>query len=398
MMRAFCFAALALLASSGCSDGAVTYAAYDGPPAYPNQRTSYAGAAERLGYVSNSLSDTISLLDLDRLSLIAELPVGRDPVDVDGPHHLAIDAARRRLYVALSYPAPSTAPGPHVGHGASNRYGYVQALDLDDLRPLGEVRVEQNPGDIVLAPDGASLAVTHYDLVRAQRETTLEAQRALLLLLDPTPTDGAPDLRRAIQLCIAPHGVTYSHDSARLFVTCTGEDSIAVVEAASGQVVARVPVATRIGTPGAPLHEPYAAVLDPAGKRLAVANLGSATLVLFDVGEALSRSSSTPLLGAPYFAAWTHDGGRLIVPTQGPDGAVLVDGQTGALLAEARYSAEVCGRPHEAVTDDTGRVFIVCEGDHVSPGSVVEVDAQSLQVLARVEVGRYPDRLRFLSP
>src|SRR4029453_3777947 len=102
-----------------------------------------------LGVVSNSTSDTISLLDLTKGEVIGSAPVGRDPVDLDGPHHVAVDRTKGFVYVAPASPAAPVAPGPHASHGSSSRDGFVQKLALDDLRVLGEVRVDPNPGDIV---------------------------------------------------------------------------------------------------------------------------------------------------------------------------------------------------------------------------------------------------------
>ena len=40
----------------------------------------------------------------------------------------------------------------------------------------------------------------------------------------------------------------------------------------------------------------------------------------------------------------------------------------------------------------------MCEGNHYAPGAVVELDPQTLEIKARVEVGLYPERLTLLEP
>jgi YVTN family beta-propeller protein len=395
-LRSRSWAALVSVLTLACSDPA-EIEPYAGPPAYPNQRATFAAEGRRLAYVSNSLSDTIGVLDLDAFAVVAEVPVGRDPVDTDGPHHLAIDRERGLLYVALSYPNSLLDFGPHL-HGMSEKFGYTERLALDDLRPLGEARVDVSPGDIALSPSGERLVVSHYDLVRAVAETFLEERRASLIWFEPAANLGHESARESrLVVCVAPHAVVFSRDERRLFVACTGEDALAVVDLEGREVLARVPVADSIGQPGSPIHQPYALVADAAVERLVVTNLDSKTVSLFSVDELPERTWTTPLLGSPYFPAWL-DAQRLLVPLQSPSGAVILDAESGELVLEASYGAADCESPHEAVVSSDGRVFLVCEGDRVEAGAIVELDPETLAVEQRLDVGVYPDRLVLLDP
>lgn len=370
---------------------------YDGPPAYPNLRPVFGASAGRLAYVSNSLSDTIAVIDLEAFESVAEVPVGRDPVDIDGPHHLAIDRERGLMYVALSYPKAFADTGPHT-HGMSERFGYAARLSLDDLRPLGEVRVDTSPGDIALSPSGERLVVSHYDLVRALEQTSLAERRASLVWFDSAESLGLAEAAESrLVVCVAPHAVVFSRDERRVFVACTGEDTIGVIDLDERAVSSRVPVASSIGDPGSPIHEPYALVADARVERLALSNLGSRTVSLFTAEETPERLWTTPVIGAPYFAAWL-DAERLVVPLQSPSGVALIDAASGELLSEAGYGAGECLSPHEAVVSSEGRLFLVCEGDRVGPGAIVELDPDTLAVTRRLEVGVYPDRLLLREP
>lgn len=395
LRRRRALAVLALAATCGCSSSREVEP-YDGPPAYPNLRVPFEAEGRRLAYVSNSLSDTISVLDLDAFEVVADVPVGRDPVGIDGPHHLAIDRERGFLYVALSYPLASESLGPHGGHGLSDLSGYVQRLSLDDLKPLGEGRVDPSPGDLVLSPDRERLFVTHYDLVKALDQTFLEERRATLLWFDPAPELGVAAGTVRVSVCVAPHGVLLPRDGDRAFVACTGEDSIAIVDIAS-KSVERVPVADSIGQPSFPLHEPYALLADPDFQHLIVSNLSGKSVMSFAVGAGLEREWAVPVLGLPFFPAWL-DGERILVPLQTPSGAAVLDAASGELLGEASYRDSECRSPHEAVVSSDGRVFLVCEGDHQGNGAIVELDPGSLAIIERVEVGVFPDRLLLLEP
>src|SRR5207237_752248 len=88
MKRALLLAVL--VASCGTPDKTVEYDPYAGPPAYPNQRAKLPRPKGSFAFVSDSLSDTIGVLDLPSNELVAQVPVGRDPIDIDGPHHLAL--------------------------------------------------------------------------------------------------------------------------------------------------------------------------------------------------------------------------------------------------------------------------------------------------------------------
>jgi DNA-binding beta-propeller fold protein YncE len=380
-----------------CADPEPGVEPYDGPPAYPNLRASFSAEGRRLAYVSNSLSDTISVLDLDPFELLSEVPVGRNPVDVDGPHHLAIDREAGLLYVALAYPALG-APGPHAGHGLSEQFGYAARLALDDLRSLGDARVEASPGDLALSPSGERLVVSHYDLLRAAGETLLEDRRASLVWFDPADQIGSEaTVSSRLTVCIAPHAMAFASDEDRVFVACAGEDSIAVVDLVEERVEAMVPVAPAIGRPGVPVHQPYAFASDASAERLAVSNIYSKTLALFSIEDLPERLWVTQLLGAPYFAAWLDDA-RIVVPIQAPSGVAILDAETGELVGESSFAPEHCLNPHEAVVSSEGRLFFVCEGDRIAPGSVLELDPESLEIVRRLEVGVYPDRLLLLAP
>ena len=301
------------------------------------------------------------------------------------------------MYVALSYPNSLLDLGPHL-HGMSDKFGYTERLALDDLRPLGEARVNTSPGDIALAPSGERLVVSHYDLVRAFAETFLEERRASLIWFEPAENLGHETATESrLVVCVAPHAVVFSRDERRVFVACTGEDALAVVDLDEREVLARVPVADSIGAPGSPVHEPYALLADATVERLVITNLRSKTVSLFTVDELPERAWTTPLLGAPYFPAWLDDQ-RLLVPLQSPSGAAILDAESGELVVEASYTAADCQSPHEAVVSSDGRLFLVCEGDHVAAGSIVELDPETLAVQKRLDVGIYPDRLLLLEP
>ena len=367
---------------------------YTGAAPFPDLRTQLELPETDLGVVSNNGSDTITLLDLDQRKVIATAPVGRDPVAIDGPHHVAVDRSAGLVFTALSYPAPATAPGPHAAHGSSQRAGYVQALDLQELAPVAEARVETNPGDIVLSPDGSRLVVSHFDLLRA-RASALEDRRADLAIIDARRIISKGDAAVAfMRVCVAPHGVALlgpSGDTA--FVACYGEDALGIVDTTDPSATPELVSIGPGGVPGSPIYGPYAASLSPDTKLVAVSNTLSSDVRLFDVA---SHSFGTAIAtgGAPYFGAWSADGSQLFVPIQNPDGLAVLDVSRNRVKSTQLFDASECLLPHAAVlATDASSLYVVCEGDHQSESVVLALDPETFEQIGSMPVGVYPDGL-----
>ncbi len=378
------------LAWAGCEPEVVVR--YENEPyegeAYPDRVPDIVYPA-RAALVTDSLSDTVTVLDLATGAKVEARPVGRNPVDIDGPHHVALDPAGGVGYVALSYPA-TNATGPHATHGSSVVPGYVQKVALADLSVLGNVRVDPNPGDIAISDDGKRLVVTHFDLQRATKNPTdIEAARATVAVIDAGIF--APEL---IPTCVAPHGVALSKpDGATAYVACYGEDRLAVVDTVGG-AVSLIDVGPGIVGFGAPSYGPYATRLSADGATLVVASTVSKDIRFFDTqAGTFDLAETRTFLGAPYFPDFTADG-KLAVPTQQPDALVLVD-LAGIEPNESRtFTKDECELPHEVlVTDDA--MFVVCEGDKQGPGKVVMLDA-TLTIVGSTDVGVFPDAIRVL--
>lgn len=376
------------------------YDSYQGE-AYPDRRPAFQLPNGDVGLTSDNGSDSVSVLDLVNQKTLGAAPVGRDPVDNDGPHHIAGDRGGGFAYVALAYPAPVIAPGPHAAHGSSSRSGFVQKLALDDLRVLGEVRIDPNPGDIVLSDDKARLVVSHFDLKKALTPgAAIEDKRATLALLDPAQilAEGSTDPVR-ITTCVAPHGVALSRPDAKTaYVACYGEDAIAIVNLDDPKAeVVRVPIGAGGGQGGAPTYGPYSAVLSPMGKKLAVGDTESKDVRVFDVETRSFDPKVIKTMGAPYFTTWSADESKLFVPTQTPDALLVVDLATGAPVMSRDFDRATCIAPHEAVfSSDGATLYLVCEGDHVVPSVVLALDPATLGTKAVMNVGIYPDRVTIL--
>ncbi len=383
--------ALACAMPSGCTtpDPDIVYDAYGGT-AYPDKRPKLPKPEGYFAYVSENGSDTISVIDLPRNVRVAQVAVGRDPVDLDGPHHLAVDA-KGFVYLALQYPQPTSLPGPHSAHASSTRKGWVVKLAPDDLRILAQVQVDANPGEIVLSPDGTKLLVTHFDLQAALNPSaSAEDQKSTVAIIETAsfdqPVVPAP---RFVKTCRATHGAAITADGRTAFVACYADNALAIVD---------------LVTPGAPVTQvsvgvqgPYSAVASPSGRLLAVGATDGRETRLFDTTTRTPTSITVITPGASYFAAWSADEKTLWIPTQGPDAIVAANAETGAAIRQRRFEAGTCEKPHEATLGrgEGALLYVVCEGDHKKNSVILGLDPTTLETKATIDVGVYPDRMAF---
>lgn len=351
----------------------------------------------RAAFVTNNGSDTISAVDRDGEAVVA-VTLDVDPSAHEAPHHLAVDAKAGSLFVALAFPPEKAKTKDlHAGHGQGSALGRVARLDLHRLAMTASANVDENPGDIVLTPDGSRLLVTHFDMKRAmdvaaRGGASPATMFAHLVMLD------AKTLARvgSRALCVAPHGVVTTKDSRTAFVACYGSDELAVVDLASGDLqAARHPIGTSPGVPGVPRYGPYSTTLAPDESYVVVADLEGKDLRVFDRATRRFVPERTVPLEAKAFMPAFVSGSALVVPLQAPDGLARVDMATSRVVARAVLPKEACTLPHAVRVAPDGRVYLVCEGDHVGPGSLLEIEPTTLAVKRRWSVGVLADGIAF---
>lgn len=354
------------------------------PAAFPDLRQRFSDGTAPLGYIANTRDDTVSVVDLDGMALVGTAPIGRDPVTIDGPRRLSMGAGHQIVHAVLSY--PHEVVSPHVAEfGGSIRAGYVQSLSVGDLRPLGAARAELRAFDIALSPDGTRLAVTHYDILRSVEGDTLQERRANLVLIDLEDGVASANVaRQSFELCVAPSSVVYPN-ADRLYVACTGEDSIAVVDAREGTVL------TRVTSGPESINGPWSLSVNPAGDRLLVSNQLSEAVAVFTTDDEPDLVEAVAIGAVPFEACWVSDT-EVIVAAQSPGGLVRVDIEASAVTAKAEYDPAECQNPNGPTLVD-GRLYVVCEGNHYEIGALVEVDPYSFEIIDGVDLGIYPETM-----
>ena len=371
----------------------MSFAPYEGE-AFPNRRSSFGGG-ERL-YVIAEAHDRIAVVDRSSGSILGAAPIGRNPVEVDGPHAVQVDEKNGFLYVGLAYPATG-ADGVAHSHGTSTRAGYVQKLALDELRVVGETRVDSDPAELALNADGSRLIVTHFNLLRSTKSTPNDDEkRSNISVIDTgkmEPLGGPEPLR--IRTCAAPHDVVISSDAnARAFVVCQGEDSVAIVDWSAAPSVQRVALTGNDVVVGAPSYQPYTAALSPRGTALAVGTVGASLLFLFDLTTALGAGRPIHLRGVPGRPFWSADGARLTIPIESAAILAVVDATSGEEMFSRDLRSAGCSPIDTAVDNSSQRLFVLCAD--TGEGSVVlTLDAEGTDVgsIERWNVGTGASRI-----
>jgi DNA-binding beta-propeller fold protein YncE len=363
--------------------------------AFPNRRSPVEVPRGGLALVTDSLSDGVSAVDLAAARRVAVRPVGKQPVGIDGPGPIVVDAAAGAAFVALTYPVKY--PGPHADHVPHVEPPVVQKLALDDLRVIGEVQVDLEPSDLELSEDGRRLVVSHFhaDGLAAALEdpTQLESLRTRLLIADPAAIE--PFLTPeppGVQVCLGAGGLALSRPAGdRAYVACYGEDAIAIADLTAPELVARVPVAIDPGPPGGPTYGPAAVALSPNQALLAIGSGLTREVRFLDVESSTMRLDLTLALDArPVALAFIGDSDHLLVATRDPARVILLDTSTTphTIALDRALGAEECDMPAAIALGPPGSALLVCEGDGTKPGQLVVMDTSTLAVRATVPVGQ----------
>jgi DNA-binding beta-propeller fold protein YncE len=347
--------------------------------------------------VTNNGSDSISVIDRDG-DTVTTVPIDVDPDAHEAPHHLAVDPGSKSVFVALAFPpAPSKKKSAHSSHGGAENAGLLARLDLGNLAVTTTTEVDENPGDVVLTHDRARVLVTHFDMKRAMDVAARGAASPATMFAELVVLDARTSKRVASRaVCTAPHGVATTRDDREAFVACYGSDELAVVDLSDpGLPTSRIPLGASPGVPGVPRYGPYSATLSPDERLVIVANLEGQDVRVFDRTSRRFLAERTVPLAAKAFMPSFVDAHTIIVPTQAPDGLVRVDVEAGKVTGRGPLTKAECTLPHVVKVAKDGRVYLVCEGDHEKPGSVLEIDRESLAPKKRWAVGTYPDGIDF---
>lgn len=395
---------LAAVLALGATCESKTNWVYELPSHWPTKPL-YPGVGDGIVAITNALDDTITLHDAWTLQRIGSVPIGLLPIEIEGPHHLVVSPDQQFLYAGLSYNVQNGGTGPHGSHGTGSSPGYIFKIRISDMRVVGQTRVDRNPGDLVLSPDGTRIYVSHFDVLRIQDVVqaggTVDEMRADIAVIDATTMQKVAE----VPVCVAEHGITLAPDGTKLYVACWGDDRLAIVD-----VTQPTPTATFVSVgpspttpPSSPNYGPYALTWTPDAKTLWISCWESSDLRAFSTTSMqmdLSRTIATG--GNPMFGA-VLENDRFVIPKQGddhnfPDDRLFLFNSAGAMTELPLDSRCRTAHVAYAVPGWPDAILVVCEGHHVEPGSLVMIEASTGAVLASAQTGIYPDSAAWIVP
>jgi YVTN family beta-propeller protein len=294
-----------------------------------------SGEARPFLYVTNSTSNTVSVVDVGTLSVIREIPVGREPFGV------AFSPDGRRAFVANAQSSE------------------VSVIDATRHRLIQSVKVlSQLPVWVTVAPDGTYVYVTN------ERSNDVAVIAA-----------ASNQVVGRIPVGKGPAGIAVSSDSRYAYVANEGSNNVSLIDLQRERVVNTVPVG----------RVPQGLVISPDGAWVYVANFGSHSVST--IAAARNEVAAEMAVGeGPVGLAVSPDGRFLYAGNFKAGSLSIVDTVLRREIATVPTGAETFG---VAVSQNGGQVYVVSGKEQ----QVVVLDAGSTQVRQRATLGRGPFKL-----
>jgi DNA-binding beta-propeller fold protein YncE len=328
-----------------------------------------APAQDYLVYVVCESADKVVLLRFGPhgLQKVHETHIGLMPVDINGPHGIAISPDKQYVYVSL-------------GHGRPD--GSVWKLKAGTEEVVKYAPLGLFPATADISKDGEFLYVAnanfHGDMVPSS--------------VSVVATDAMIEVKR-ITTCTMPHGSRLSPDGTKHYSACMMDDMLAEIDTQKFDVsrTFMLTAGKEMGMEGAPHGQmkmsdltcvPTWAQPSNDGSEIYVACNKSNEIAVIDAAT-WKLSRRFPAGNGVYNLAMTKDG-RLVATNKRGQSVSIFDPQTGKELAHLPTKRKVV---HGAVvTPDNRYAFISVEGVGDDPGTVEVIDLDAMKTVATAEV------------
>jgi DNA-binding beta-propeller fold protein YncE len=331
----------------------------------------------RKAFVACQGEDAIAVLDLDT-NLFIRI------ISVDKPHSVYVDATNDRVYVTRFETANDN----------------IQVFDANTYAPLNTGRGGTYPALLGIAPGTNQLWVTNFDATGSDHRVRV---------FDPETLVEAHNFSLPV---LQPHGLAFSQDGARVYVTNIGSSDVSIFQTNPPDVLV-----ASIHLPGGEGQQPQQCALSTDGSRLYVSALGSNKVHVMstvteaflpgsvDVGTGPWHLTVVPQTNELWVANWAEQSVS-VLSLANPDAPVEVarlapqhplDPSRPAFVKPIGISL-LPGSNLVYVAnsndDGSGQGHHPPPGGQASPGSVAVVNVTNRTVLAVEEV---PNFARFVS-
>jgi DNA-binding beta-propeller fold protein YncE len=328
-----------------------------------------APTQDYLVYVVCESADKVVLLRFGPhgLQKVHETHIGLMPVDINGPHGIAISPDKQYVYVSL-------------GHGRPD--GSVWKLKAGTEEVVKYAPLGLFPATADISKDGEFLYVAnanfHGDMVPSS--------------VSVVATDAMIEVKR-ITTCTMPHGSRLSPDGTKHYSACMMDDMLAEIDTQKFDVsrTFMLTAGKEMSMEGAPHGQmkmsdltcvPTWAQPSNDGSEIYVACNKSNEIAVIDAAT-WKLSRRFPAGNGVYNLAMTKDG-RLVATNKRGQSVSIFDPQTGKELAHLPTKRKVV---HGAVvTPDNRYAFISVEGVGDDPGTVEVIDLDAMKTVATAEV------------
>jgi DNA-binding beta-propeller fold protein YncE len=359
-----------------------------------------------LVYVLSEAADKISLVRFGPKGarIEHELPTGEMPVDIDGPHGIAISPDKQFYYVSLAHGRP---------------FGSVWKYSTKDDRVVGQTTLGLFPATMDISADGSVLFVVNFNLHGDMVPSSVSV----------VATEPMIEVAR-IQTCAMPHGSRLNSAGTKHYSACMMDDMLVEIDTHTLKVSRHflLTKGKEMGMSGAPPASN--ASKDKPGERAGMSGMkhtgghgmetpkpgdvscaptwaqpsrdGSAIFVACNNSSEIVEIDTTkwavrrrlPARAGVYNLATTKDGTRLISTNKRDQSVSVIDLKTGRELARIPTRRKVL---HGVVVSPDDRyAFISVEGVGSEPGTVEVVDLVSLKLVASVDVPEEAAGIDFL--
>jgi DNA-binding beta-propeller fold protein YncE len=340
-----------------------------GSAAQTTPSSSRAPTEDYLVYVVCESADRVVLIRFGPggARVESQMRIGLLPMDINGPHGIAVSPDKQYLYVS-------------VGHGRPDGSVWKYKAGTDTV--IKYTGLGLFPATTDITPDGNFIYVAnanfHGDMVPSS--------------ISVVATDKMVEVKR-IQTCTMPHGSRLNHAGTKHYSACMMDDMLVEIDTRKFAadryfILAQGKEMGMTGAPGEhamadhkPSCTPTWAQPSNDGSTIYVACNSSNEIVAVN-SDSWTLARRFPAANGVYNLAMTHDG-RLIATNKRAQSVSIFDPVSGKELARIPTKRKVV---HGAVvTPDDRYVFISVEGVGDEPGTVEVIDLASMKTAATVD-------------
>ena len=330
---------------------------------------------EYLVYVLSEAADKIALVRFGAGSarIDHEIDTGDMPIDIDGPHGIAISPDRQFYYVSIAHGRP---------------FGTVWKYSTKDDSVVGKATLGYFPATMDITPDGSFLFVVNFNLHGDMVPSSVS------VVSTQTMTEVA-----RIPTCTMPHGSRLNPQGTKQYSACMMDDTLVEIDTRALKVSRKfsltknhthMPGMKDTGGHGMETPKPGDNSCSPTWAEPSAD--GSSIFVACNKSSEIVEISATswkivrriPARPGVYNLDITHDGRRLIATNKRDQSVSIYELKTGKEFARIPTKRKVL---HGVViSPDDLYAFVTVEGVGSEPGTVEVIDLTTLKTVATLDV------------